>query len=812
MKRINAKDMRSLNRSIRWLPATLLMVFWVSSFISSAQTSMSGTYVIGSIDADYETINEALNDYRNGTIEGDVTFLLKAEIFAESVDLSSLPNGQYKFTLKGMDREGSVIRTNTSDVVTINKRKAVIGLEGARNVTLEKLTVVGSSQDEAIYLLKSDSCNLLDVNFDGVNEHSLYVATCSQIVVDHCDFKGFVETALFMQGGDSIFIQSSGFTNYSRYGIYRVSTDQFFIENNHLSSNLSVDNDIDMLMPGGGSFVISGNTIEGSVRAFTQSVSNVTIRDNVIKSDKNIALVVSAFSGSGKLDIYNNMLSSKSSLGTEVSVIAFDKINFVHNTVINGGSAEGRYNCLAFENNLSDRVESFNLSIVNNIFYGINGPAMSYFLLKSVSSQLEIDHNLLFSDTDEILKTDLFSTEDTTVQAGVYSIEQWHEVLDSSFDQNSRSFKPLFQADKDFSISNARDYRFGTFIDSIVMDINGDIRLEGQVDVGADQFFCEPSLSNWEVTVFNGFVWEGTVFDSSGTYTFDYKDVSGCDSTVKLSLQVLAIHKEIALEENIDSIILAFDTIDEVNYELGITKDEVHFHICENGLNFSKPLDYEKPLDFDEDNEYLVDIVATDKEGNRSEVELRIIIIDVDEKAPTLTSEKVILVDENISGSFYSITTSEEAVISLGSDKDEKWFILEDDELSFVGIPDFEVPFDGEDNDYVIDIVSEDSLGNLSITPIVISVKDLKETVLEAGDWNGDLKVFPNPSKDYFSIKLAGSVLFEIYDRHGRSLKSGKVPSDKINVSDFDPGIYMVELRDSAGRIIDTIKLIKQAD
>ncbi len=75
------------------------------------------------------------------------------------------------------------------------------------------------------------------------------------------------------------------------------------------------------------------------------------------------------------------------------------------------------------------------------------------------------------------------------------------------------------------------------------------------------------------------------------------------------------------------------------------------------------------------------------------------------------------------------------------------------------------------------------------------------------------LKIYPNPTSDYFSVEWEGSEVqsrIEIYDMVGKKMISQLINNgDAIHISDFPAGFYIVKMMNDQ-KIIGTQKLIKQ--
>ena len=74
---------------------------------------------------------------------------------------------------------------------------------------------------------------------------------------------------------------------------------------------------------------------------------------------------------------------------------------------------------------------------------------------------------------------------------------------------------------------------------------------------------------------------------------------------------------------------------------------------------------------------------------------------------------------------------------------------------------------------------------------------------------NNELKVYPNPFKDEFSISNANAAGFEIYDYSGKLILNGTIINGRVNATQILKGIYLLKIKMKDGSSV-TKKLIKQ--
>lgn len=88
--------------------------------------------------------------------------------------------------------------------------------------------------------------------------------------------------------------------------------------------------------------------------------------------------------------------------------------------------------------------------------------------------------------------------------------------------------------------------------------------------------------------------------------------------------------------------------------------------------------------------------------------------------------------------------------------------------------------------------------------PVVL--KEYKETIVPA---TAELKIYPNPFKEQFSISDSNAAEFEIYDFSGKLVLKGKVINGNVTADKILKGVYVLKIKMKNGSEISK-KLIKQ--
>ena len=86
--------------------------------------------------------------------------------------------------------------------------------------------------------------------------------------------------------------------------------------------------------------------------------------------------------------------------------------------------------------------------------------------------------------------------------------------------------------------------------------------------------------------------------------------------------------------------------------------------------------------------------------------------------------------------------------------------------------------------------------------PVII---DLNSPPLSLEEYSIEkqLKVYPNPFEENFTLEGMTGNKYEVYSLEGKMIDQGTISSDKIKIgSDFDPGIYIIKVNNATTRLI----------
>ena len=173
---------------------------------------------------------------------------------------------------------------------------------------------------------------------------------------------------------------------------------------------------------------------------------------------------------------------------------------------------------------------------------------------------------------------------------------------------------------------------------------------------------------------------------------------------------------------------------DSVSYSLGGT-DSTHFTIdSSNGeLSLTNVLDFENPADHNTNNDYELEITASDG-TNSAALALTVLVQDLNDNSPAFGSaSETIQVPENTSGTIYTASATDldatDTITYTLSGTDSSYFTIDPTSgaLSFQQAPDYENPQDqNSNNDYELSIIASDGTNSASLA-LSIEILDTSE-------------------------------------------------------------------------------------
>ncbi|OEK04027.1 hypothetical protein BFP71_11055 [Roseivirga misakiensis] len=173
-----------------------------------------------------------------------------------------------------------------------------------------------------------------------------------------------------------------------------------------------------------------------------------------------------------------------------------------------------------------------------------------------------------------------------------------------------------------------------------------------------------------------------------------------------------------------------------VTFTLGNAKDEALFGIDNGGITFRTVPDFENPQDADQNNTYLLDVIATDDANNSSTKAIIIMVENINDNDPVITSNGAgatasVDVAENTTAVATVTATDADNLAALAftitGGADQTLFEISSGALTFKSAPDFENPGDvGTDNMYEVIVTVSDTERTDSQT-LTVTVTDTND-------------------------------------------------------------------------------------
>ncbi|WP_462251296.1 cadherin domain-containing protein [Ekhidna sp.] len=401
-------------------------------------------------------------------------------------------------------------------------------------------------------------------------------------------------------------------------------------------------------------------------------------------------------------------------------------------------------------------------------------------------------------DADNVYEIDVIATDGSlnTTQAISVTVLDLNDnspvfITGSSFDFDENSTDVIAVEATDADATSTITYTLRSSDDRSLFSINGD-----EISFKETPNFESPSDSdgdnNYEVTVEAS---DG-VFAVNHSFTITLKDINEAPS--------ITSSNEVNVDENIEISILTLTAFDEdegssIIFSLGTENDESSFSITGNELSFSSEPDAENPTDSDSNNEYHVNIIASDGELETSQL-VTVTVNDLNDNSPVFIT--AVDVEENSTDVMNVVADdpdiSSTISVQLGTEKDAGLFELtQENSLKFKQAPDFENPLDeNEDNIYELELFVTDGLFE-TIQNVQVTIIDVNEVVLSASDPIASVSVYPNPVADELHISSdIHPITWRIINLSGQVIIADEEAKNEtsINVSDITAGSYFIQL------------------
>jgi len=314
--------------------------------------------------------------------------------------------------------------------------------------------------------------------------------------------------------------------------------------------------------------------------------------------------------------------------------------------------------------------------------------------------------------------------------------------------------------------------------------------------------------------------------EADQTFTLDLV----AEGLIDLTPPEITSPASVSVVENTEGSFYEAVSVENVTFTLGSTNDEAFFSVAnqENSnlgnLSFISPPDFEDPQDADTDNIYLIDLIATDPDGNIDSLLLSVTVTDdISDNSLLITSTSSVTVPENTDSVFYTVTADGPASFSLGASSDSALFSLEDASLSFVNPPDFDKPADADSNNvYIVALIAIDENGITDRLLLSVTVSDDPSDNPPTITSNAFLTVAENTSGVLYMVSADKPATFslgnsndeEFFNLNNTALSFIEAPDFEEPKDGDADNVYMVNLiaTDGAGQIDSLLLTVTVVD
>lgn len=329
--------------------------------------SLNGKYVIGkSEEADFSTINDAINALKCGGVSGSVNFLIEEGKYNEKISLSTIQGADAFNNITFESKSGN----NSDVVISYGSGDATVLLNGTAYVNFERLTIDHKSGTYGNTVridgksnhvgFKGVVFNGIEGNVTGANNAVVYYtssATKTDMVIEDCEINngstGILKGGSTAENADTkTTISGTLFFNQYENGMSLTNEDAPVITNNVVSSlsamkgykGVNLDNAMNTL-------VVSNNIINAANGTYGLVLNNCSAQNTNLGQVTNNSIAVG-----GNGETYGLYLAGT----TDNQVLNFNRIKLT----ITGAQAANQ----AYYRNMGS---GNNINMLNNIFYDL---------------------------------------------------------------------------------------------------------------------------------------------------------------------------------------------------------------------------------------------------------------------------------------------------------------------------------------------------------------------------------------------------------------------------------------------------------
>ena len=411
--------------------------------------ALIGTYTIGSDNADFETIAQAVEALEKGGVVGEVIFNIQDGTYQENIKITEIlgasATNNITFQSESLDSSAVII----SNLETSSN--TVFEIDSTDYISLKHLTFEQSVNSSYCIRLSGSNDN---VSINNCHFNNNYMAVWIEGLVDNFEFtENNIDAGVYgiycnaYNISNNVLIEENTFTNQSNHAIRLRNFSAPIIQYNKIN--------------------VSGTIVRGIYLINVQDEFKV-IGNELYLNDGTVGIRVET-SGSNSNNqglIGNNFISINGTGNTYGLEISGSYINIFHNNILvespevtNGRAIQltGSYN-----------------NLKNNIFANTGGGFAIY--ANNDNTITESDYNDFYAPGGRVGYWNGNRSTLANWQAG------------SGFDANSFDVDPEFTSSSDLHISQQLISEKGTPVDGLPEDIDGDFRNPLTPDIGADEF------------------------------------------------------------------------------------------------------------------------------------------------------------------------------------------------------------------------------------------------------------------------------------------------------------------------------------
>jgi len=466
------------------------------SFNYSAQSALSGTYVIGT-GGDYLTFAAAKADLASRGVCGAVVFNVKTGTYNEQMSLSTYagmsPSNTVTFQAQSGDSSKSILTWSAS---TSSINNWTVDLNGAKYYIFKKITIArdGSSTYGNVINMRNSSlfnkfqnCILITTASTSSQQNVIYAAspsTDSSNVFNNNIIRGGYY-GIYMYGRTSApYLRNNQFTN-NRIDSFLASGTYFYYNNDlNFSNNIIRDG--------------QGSSYSGTSGFFSYYLYNTTGLTKIDGNNINMGplsygsygmyLYYTQGTGTFPVRVSNNMVTNPSGQlyyyynNAAIYTYYGSFINIYHNSIFEANTTNGTYPYYGggLFNNYATHLKIFNnITVIDNGGLGYAG----YYAGVNSSYVDSMDYNDYWVRTAGSIGSTNYSTYST--------LASWKSAVGSSYESNSKNINPNWTniAGNVFDVGNKASLNnLGKGYRGITTDYYGTARLVATPDMGANEF------------------------------------------------------------------------------------------------------------------------------------------------------------------------------------------------------------------------------------------------------------------------------------------------------------------------------------